>query len=323
MELVLGDMSLDRVMPKWDKYSACYILRSCLGKEPTDAIKGVEDDIQEMWKRLDEKYGDPAKVADAIINTIQSVRPIKKGKEKTVRGVCFSPPKRKRFASFFDNNSPVKIKKFQVDTKSNTEDLLMGHDVNIEHFQAIDFDKEPIPTTMSLATIKSVCPGQIVTVTAKVTHLFPSKTVGSKPLQVQNAIIADPSGTTKLTLWENFVGTIKQGNTYTFRDICVYKDKLSHETCLNTAKSGTTIEPAPEFQGVLPVAVLESNTANGEIIRVNQVASYLSCCKCNKKVDPSTEHSFIECPKCHFKQKKTACKTHWFAQCTKLNKAQH
>ena len=190
----------------------------------------------------------------------------------------------------------------------------MSHDVTIEHFPAIDFDKVKLPTTMNLSTIKSVCPGQIVTVTAKVTHLYPSKTVSSKNLQLQHAIIADPSGTMKMTLWENFVGSIKQGDTYTFCDICVYKDKMSHEICLNTAKSGSTIESAPQFQEVLPFTVLESTTVNGEIIGVNQVASYLSCCKCNKKVDPSPEHAYIECAKCHFKQKQTASKAHWFAQ---------
>ena len=190
----------------------------------------------------------------------------------------------------------------------------MGHDVTIEHFPAIDFDEVELPTTMNLSTIKSVCPGQIVTVTAKVTHLYPSKTVGSKNLQLQHVIIADPSGTMKMTLWENFVGSIKQGDTYTFRDICVYKDKMSHEICQNTAKSGSTIESAPQFQEVLPFTVLESTTVNGEIIGVNQVASYLSCCKCNKKVDPSPEHAYIECAKCHFKQKQTASKAHWFAQ---------
>ena len=35
-----------------------------------------------MWKRLDEKYEDPAKVADAVINTVQNVRPIKEGESK-------------------------------------------------------------------------------------------------------------------------------------------------------------------------------------------------------------------------------------------------
>ena len=258
-----------------------------------------------------------------FVGYIHNLSPLKKGsyfdcqlqgKEKTVQGVCFLPPKLKRFTSLSEANSQVKIKKFRIDTKSNAEDLLIGHDVTIEHFPAIDFDKVKLPTTMNLSTIKSVCPGQIVTVTAQVTHLYPSKTVGSKNLQIQQAIIADPSGTMKMTLWENFVGSIKQGDTYTFRDICVYKDKMSHEICLNTAKSGSTVESAPQFQQVLPFTVLESTTVNGKIIGVNQVASYLSCCKCNKKVNPRPEHAFIECAKCHFKQKQTASKAHWFAQ---------
>ena len=227
---------------------------------------------------------------------VHNISPLKKGsyfdcqlqgKEETVRGVCFSPPKLKRFTSLSQANSPVKIKKFRIDTKSNAEDLPMGHEVTIEHFPAIDFDKVKLPTTMNLSTIKSVCPGQIVTVTAKVTHLYLSKTVGYENVQLQHAIIADPSGTMKMTLWENFVGSIKQGDTYTFRDICVYKDKMSHEICLlNTAKSGSTIESAPQFQEVLPFTVLESTMVNGEIIGVNQVASYLSCCKCKKRLIP-------------------------------------
>ena len=71
-----------QVMPTLDKGSACYILRSCLEKEPAETVKGVDDDIKEMWKRFDEKYGDLAKLTDAIINTIQDIRPIKEGENK-------------------------------------------------------------------------------------------------------------------------------------------------------------------------------------------------------------------------------------------------
>ena len=35
-----------------------------------------------MWKRFDEKYGDPAKLTDTIINTIQDISPIKEGENK-------------------------------------------------------------------------------------------------------------------------------------------------------------------------------------------------------------------------------------------------
>ena len=87
----------------------------------------------------------------------------------------------------------------------------------------------------------------------------------------------------------------------------------------NTAKYGSTVKSAPQFQEVL--LVLESTSVNGYIIGVNQVASYLSCCKGNEKVDPCPEHAFIERAKCHFKQKQTvskayecASKAHWFAQ---------
>jgi hypothetical protein len=48
-----------QVMPSLSTETAPYTLRSCLGKEPLGVVKSVDDDIDQMWKRLDEKYGDP------------------------------------------------------------------------------------------------------------------------------------------------------------------------------------------------------------------------------------------------------------------------
>ena len=62
--------------------SAPYVLRSCLGKEPADTVKSVDDDINAMWKRLDEKFGDPAKVADVIMCAIQNIKPIREGENE-------------------------------------------------------------------------------------------------------------------------------------------------------------------------------------------------------------------------------------------------
>ena len=69
-------------MPSLNSATAPYTLRSCLGKEPLAVVKGVDDDITEKWKRLDEKYGDPTKVADAIIDSVQRVKTIKEGDDK-------------------------------------------------------------------------------------------------------------------------------------------------------------------------------------------------------------------------------------------------
>jgi len=71
-----------QVMPSINSDNAPYVLRSCLGKEPADTVKSGDDDIDAMWKRLDEKYGDPAKVADVIMCAIQNMRPIREGESK-------------------------------------------------------------------------------------------------------------------------------------------------------------------------------------------------------------------------------------------------
>ena len=70
------------VKPTLDKGDVSYVLRSCLGKEPYETVKSVDDDINEMWKRLDDKYGDPAKVADVIIDSIRRTKIIREGEDK-------------------------------------------------------------------------------------------------------------------------------------------------------------------------------------------------------------------------------------------------
>ena len=71
-----------RVMTQTQKSDAAYILRTCLEGEPARLVNSVDDDIDEMWQRLDEKYGDPAKVADVIIDGIKRFRILREGEDK-------------------------------------------------------------------------------------------------------------------------------------------------------------------------------------------------------------------------------------------------
>ena len=71
-----------QIMPSINAENASFVFRSCLGKEPADTVKRVDDDITAMWKRLDEKYGDPAKVADVVMCAIQNIKPIREGENK-------------------------------------------------------------------------------------------------------------------------------------------------------------------------------------------------------------------------------------------------
>ena len=74
-------------------------------------------------------------------------------KHKTVRADCFSPPKRKYFSEYSTSNTPVEIKKFKVDTNSNTENLVMGNNVSVQYCPNIDFPKVEIPSSVTLATL--------------------------------------------------------------------------------------------------------------------------------------------------------------------------
>ena len=74
---------LNQVVPEMkSKDSTAYVLRSCLTKVPLDIVKNVDDDLDEMWKRLDEKYGGPSKLVDVGMYDIKKLRAIREGDDK-------------------------------------------------------------------------------------------------------------------------------------------------------------------------------------------------------------------------------------------------
>ena len=71
-----------QVLPVINKENTAYILRSCLDKDAAGAVKSTDDNLELLWKRLDEVFGDPAKVVDVIMNSIQATRVITEGQSK-------------------------------------------------------------------------------------------------------------------------------------------------------------------------------------------------------------------------------------------------
>lgn len=88
-----------------------------------------------------------------------------------MRGVCFAPAKGELFQSVKGN--PVRIKRFKIDQRSNTDDLLMSSNVEIQQLQeAFIFPKAEIPSTFDLGMLKTIAAhGQLIAVKAKVTTL--------------------------------------------------------------------------------------------------------------------------------------------------------
>ena len=49
---------------------------------PARLVNSVIDDMEEMWQRLHEKYGEPVKVADVIVDVIKRFRVLREGEDK-------------------------------------------------------------------------------------------------------------------------------------------------------------------------------------------------------------------------------------------------
>ena len=61
----------------------CYVLKSCLtGKLLQDLIRSVDDDIEMMWKRLDERFGRTAKLVDVVLNEVRMSKVIREDDDK-------------------------------------------------------------------------------------------------------------------------------------------------------------------------------------------------------------------------------------------------
>nr|XP_054775091.1 uncharacterized protein LOC129283281 [Lytechinus pictus] len=73
---------LHAVGRQYEDRDALMILRSCLQSKPLQLIKGIGHNYQAAWEQLDMIYGDERFVADAIINDISKVKPLKSGEDE-------------------------------------------------------------------------------------------------------------------------------------------------------------------------------------------------------------------------------------------------
>ena len=55
---------------------AAFTFRQCLGKEVEIVLGSGDFDVDQMIKRLDEKFGEPSKIIDSIISEIQKYKKI-------------------------------------------------------------------------------------------------------------------------------------------------------------------------------------------------------------------------------------------------------
>ena len=70
------------IQPETTVDQSAFVLRRSLGEKPLQVIGAIDDDVNEIWTRLDERYGDPIKMADSIMRDFEKIKPVRDGDDR-------------------------------------------------------------------------------------------------------------------------------------------------------------------------------------------------------------------------------------------------
>lgn len=59
-----------------------YVVKRCLSGDALQPVRGLDNDYDAMQERLDQKYGNPRKIADLIIWDLRALSPVSEGNGK-------------------------------------------------------------------------------------------------------------------------------------------------------------------------------------------------------------------------------------------------
>ena len=155
----------------------------------------------------------------------------------------------------------------------------------------VSFPPKPIPQTNNIASLSGVHFQQLITIKAKVARMGASKmvTTSNGVKRKADCYLTDPSGTIKLTVWEDFINDVQEGKTYTFHNVRVIKEYKSDKLALGTTLQNCTLSEAEDFPEPVaqPLELPDSFTTTKATIEINGLTGfgkYLSCLQCHKKI---------------------------------------
>lgn len=167
---------------------------------------------------------------------------------------------------------------------------------------------------------------QRVTVEGKVVQLNKAEEVsGGK--KKQDMVVADSSGSIRVTIWEEMIGKVKKERSYRFSKMMVRAFK--GKKFLSTSKTGSEVE---EIDDIGEVEVDDEQEVEGEerekngpggqikgvkIVGVERFFQYNGCFKCSGRVEEDKDDAdFGECAKCKMYQCLEGCKHNISVQLT-------
>ena len=240
--------------------------------------------------------------------------------DATMKAICFSPDKVNPLRKAMENKSPVKVRRFEYNEKFNN--IVINRSTAVmDHNEPLPFPPAESSTSclVNIATVKTTSVNQLVLVKATVKHLSGPKIVKweNGSVQKRSCVLQDPTGAIKAVLWEEWIDSVEDDQTYLFTNLRVKKDGYTNEIYVNTAKSGFEVKECVPFDEVLPdvgpaIADLVAKQAIVSIIGVKTLNKYNSCNACGKKVEGTGKT--VKCESCKVRQRVSQENANWYAR---------
>ena len=242
--------------------------------------------------------------------------------EKTVRGVCFSPEKKSEFDLAQFNKKPIVLKNFKVNNNFGNDNVVMNNKTQIgdSTLTEKEFKRVDIPDTLDIISLTNVAPEQLVSFKAKVVNLGGVKHFETQKgtFTKQEGFLIDPTGSTRIVLWGDYVGQLQQDMTYSFSGLRL--KQIDGEKYVNTPKGNYfKFEISTAFDQTLPEVENVSQMINIDVtidvIGVTSLTKSHSCRACKRRLDiPNEKSVYGKCSNCKMRQKVSAATASWFTK---------
>ena len=278
-----------------------------------------------------------SETSDAIVGYIHDVSPdqiSKKGstyfsfyvqdKDRVTKAICFSPEKRKLVESKAESCSPCKVSKYRrnnatssATSSDNNEDSVLWINKNtriddapdtVVDFPYTSLDKQSSSLT-AISDVQSVRLNELITVKGFVTfgENIP-QSAGSMGLIKLEGYLIDHSSSIRVTIWNDQIKEVKQGNSYLVENIRL-RQYLGAEFLSSTPSTKFTELTTDEKKRIKPsnelvneaVTKLKPSEVRCKGIKTVEIVQYYSCVKCNKRIQSRSDSVIAKCEICNIR----------------------
>ena len=240
-------------------------------------------------------------------------------KDKTLRGISFSPEKMKIMKSRYESSSPIKLTSYAIKRNRYTDEdevhINKRTKITDPATTELDFDIKQVKSDEDLATLTTVndiiehnTKSSKVNISGRVSFDASPETIqaNGKTLQKLETVLTDETGSIRLVLWEKDIDRVQNGLTYKITQALVKNFNSNKYITLNRqsliAEAQITIQRSDE-----QLLDNQLNTVSCPVDGVEKVTTYLSCRKCSAAFPLNVEKRILHCANCGCAQLKDKC----------------